>query len=98
ETTGDVAPVLAAVGRMQFEVFAHRLEHEFGAAVEISPTADKVARRTDAATAEHLRSTSGARVLTRTDGVLLALFTSPRWLERVESDHPDWTLDPIVVD
>ncbi len=98
EATGDVAPVLAAVGRMQFEVFAHRLEHEFGAAVEISPTADKVARRTDAATAEHLRSTSGARVLTRTDGVLLALFTSPRWLERVESDHPDWTLDPIVVD
>ena len=32
---GDQAPVLAAVGPMQFEVASHRLENEFGAPVEI---------------------------------------------------------------
>ncbi|MCB1039952.1 MAG: peptide chain release factor 3, partial [Acidimicrobiales bacterium] len=35
---GDQAPVLAAVGPMQFEVAVHRLENEFGAPVELSPT------------------------------------------------------------
>ena len=35
---GDQAPMLAAVGPMQFEVAVHRLEHEFGAPVELSPT------------------------------------------------------------
>ena len=34
-------------GPMQFEVAVHRLEHEFGAPVELSPTGYRVARRTD---------------------------------------------------
>ena len=41
------SPVLGAVGQMQFEVFAHRLEYEFGSKVEMSPTSWAVARRTD---------------------------------------------------
>src|SRR5437879_3002172 len=60
---GDTAPVLAAVGRMQFEVFAHRLEHEFGAPVELSATSYTVARRTDAASAPELSRTPCVRVL-----------------------------------
>ena len=96
ERTGDAAPILAGVGQMQFEVFAHRLEHEFGAAVETTATPYRVARRTDAATAERLRTTTGARVLARSDGTLFALFESPNWLDRVQSDHPDWTLERIA--
>ena len=46
---GDQAPMLAAVGPMQFEVAVHRLEHEFGAPTELSPTSWRVARRTDEA-------------------------------------------------
>jgi peptide chain release factor 3 len=41
---GDSAPVLAAVGPMQFDVAVYRLENEFGAPVELSPTNYKVAR------------------------------------------------------
>ena len=93
---GDPTPVLAAVGQMQFEVFAHRLEHEFGAAVELSPMTFKVARRTDPATAEHLRRMSGVLILARRDGIPLALFESEYWLQRIESDHPDWCLDRIL--
>ena len=95
---GDPAPLLAGVGQMQFEVFAHRLEHEFGAGVELASTSYRVARRTDEATAERLRRTSGARVLTRTDGDLLALFESPLWLARLESEHPDWVLDRLIAE
>ena len=40
---GDQAPMLAAVGPMQFEVAVHRLENEFGAPTELSATV--VARR-----------------------------------------------------
>ena len=34
---GDQAPVLAAVGPLQFDVVLHRLEHEFGARTELEP-------------------------------------------------------------
>jgi peptide chain release factor 3 len=98
EHAGDPAPMLAGVGQMQFEVFAHRLEHEFGAAIDLTLTAYKVARRTDAGTAGRLRRTSGVRVLLRTDGVLLALFESPNWLARIEADHPDWTLERLIAE
>jgi peptide chain release factor 3 len=95
---GDQAPMLAAVGPMQFEVAVHRLEHEFGAPVELSPTAYKVARRTDETSAAALRSMTGVRVLERTDGVLLALFESPYWLARVEADQPELTLERLVAE
>jgi peptide chain release factor 3 len=90
ERTGDAAPYLAAVGAMQFEVVAHRLEHEYGAPTELTGTPYQLARRTDAATAEHLRGRPGLRVMTRTDGALFVLFESRYRLERLQSEHPDW--------
>ncbi len=93
---GDQAPVLAAVGPMQFEVAVHRLETEFGAPVELSPTGYTVARVTDEASTAPLRSMRGVTVLERADGTRLALFESRFWLDRVVSEQPDLTLDPLV--
>jgi peptide chain release factor 3 len=90
--------MLAAVGPMQFEVAVHRLENEFGAAVELSPTGYTVARRTDAASTADLRAMRGVTVLTRSDGMLLALFESPYWLQRVESERPELTLTRLVAE
>ncbi|CAN5240854.1 hypothetical protein BH18ACT4_BH18ACT4_10800 [soil metagenome] len=95
---GDQAPTLAAVGPMQFEVAVHRLEHEFGASVELSPTGYRLARRTDPASAAALRRMTGVDVLARPDGSLLALFESPYWLQRVEADQPELTLERLVAD
>jgi peptide chain release factor 3 len=95
---GDQAPMLAAVGPMQFEVAVHRLENEFGAPVELSPSNFKIARRTDAESAAVLRSMSGVAVLERGDGTLLALFESPYWLARVESEQPELTLERRVAE
>jgi peptide chain release factor 3 len=98
EAMGDQAPMLAAVGPMQFEVAVHRLENEFGAPVELSVTGYKVARRTDQESAGRLRTMTGVTVLERSDGVLLALFESPYWLQRVESEQPELTLDRLVAE
>jgi len=93
---GDQAPVLAAVGPMQFDVAVHRLEHEFGAPVELSPTSYQVARRTDVASADALRAMRGVDVLSRSDGTLMALFESRYWLDRLVAEHPDLTLESLV--
>ncbi len=95
---GDQAPVLAAVGPMQFDVAVHRLENEFGAPVELSPTSYKVCRRTDEASAAILRPMQGVDVLQRSDGTRLALFESPYWLDRLALDHPELLLEQILAE
>ena len=96
EDIGDQAPVLAAVGPMQFEVATHRLENEFGAPVELSMTNYSVARLTDKESMPELRAMQGVDVLARADGTLLALFESPYWLDRLLGERPELTLEKLV--
>ena len=95
---GDQAPILAAVGPLQFEVVQHRLENEFGAPVELNGCSWTTARITDAESSEALRGMSGVTVAARSDGELLALFESPYWLQRLEADHPELTLDKLIAE
>ncbi|MBB3083629.1 peptide chain release factor 3 [Geodermatophilus sabuli] len=96
ERRGDGAPVFAVVGPMQFEVAAHRMEHEFGARIALEPLPYRLARVTDAASAGELSAASGAEVLQRPDGELLALF-SDKWSLRVLAQNkPHLTLVPMV--
>jgi peptide chain release factor 3 len=93
---GDQAPVLAAVGPLQFEVVTNRLETEFRAPVTLEPLGFSVTRRTDAAGAAVLSGQSDVEVLTRrADGVLLALFSTKWRLETVRRKFPDLTLDAL---
>jgi peptide chain release factor 3 len=98
EDLGDQAPVLAAVGPMQFEVASYRLENEFGARAELTATSYSIARRTDAESAPRLRAMQGVDVLTREDGTHLALFESKYWMDRVLSDHPELALERLVAE
>ncbi|MBO0829909.1 MAG: peptide chain release factor 3, partial [Streptosporangiales bacterium] len=93
---GSAAPVLAAVGPMQFEVVAHRLEHEFGAEVRLDRLDYRLARRTAAAAVDALNRERGVEVLERTDGELLALFADVWRLRSVARDHPDALLEPLI--
>jgi peptide chain release factor 3 len=95
---GDQAPLLAAVGPMQFEVAVHRLEGEFGAPVALEPTSWTVARRTDEASAAALAGIRGVAVYQRADGTRYALFESPYWLARIEADHPEILLERLVAE
>jgi peptide chain release factor 3 len=94
---GDQAPVLAAVGPLQFDVVLHRLEHEFGARAELERLSYTLARRTDTEGAASLAGLRGAEVLTRRlDGALLALFTDKWRLAAIQREHPDTRLDTLV--
>ena len=95
---GDTAPILAAVGQLQFEVFAHRLEAEFGAPTELISSPYQAIRVTDEESAPRLRAVGGIRVLNRSDGALVALFESIYRLRRLEADEPELTLRHIIAD
>ena len=94
---GDQAPVLAAVGPLQFDVVLHRLEHEFGARSDLDHMDYSLARLTDDSGAAALAGQRGAEVLTRRlDGALLALFSDKWRLNAIQRDNPDITLDPLL--
>lgn len=99
DVRGDQAPVLAAVGPLQFDVVLHRLKHEFNAPAELQYLEYRIARQTDPAGERALAGERGTEVFTRRlDGALLALFTD-RWrLAAVDRDHPDIRLAPLLAD
>jgi peptide chain release factor 3 len=92
---GDSSLVLAAVGQLQFEVFAHRLEAEFNAPVELTGSPYQAIRATDAASAERLKTIGGIRILRRGDGATVALFENKYRLQRLLADEPELTLAPL---
>ncbi|AFM19514.1 bacterial peptide chain release factor 3 (bRF-3) [Mycolicibacterium chubuense NBB4] len=93
---GDQAPVLAAVGPMQFEVAAHRMATEFGAPISLESLPYTVARICDAADAPTLQKLASVEVFTRTDGVMLAVFSTKWRLENVARENPTVTLRSLV--
>ncbi|HLN78756.1 MAG TPA: peptide chain release factor 3 [Nocardioidaceae bacterium] len=96
EVRGDQAPVLAAVGPMQFEVASARMETEFNAPIKMSRLDYSHARRTTPEHAVEVNDLRGVEVLTRSDGALLALFPD-RWrAEAVERQHPHLVLERLV--
>jgi len=96
ELRGDQAPVLGAVGPMQFEVAEARMAAEFNAPVRLERLDYSVARRTRPEDVAELNSLRGVEVLTRADGELLALFPDKWRAQAVERTQPDLTLEPLV--
>ncbi len=93
---GDQAPVLAAVGPLQFDVVSARLETEFGAPVTLDRLPYKVARLTEPQAAQLLSSQSEAEVLRRdSDGAYLAVFSNKWRMDIVMRKFPDLRLDPM---
>jgi len=93
---GDASPVLAAVGQLQFEVFANRLDIEFNAPIELLSAPYQAIRLTDKESASVLREKPGVRILARFDGHLVALFENKYALQRIEQNEPELKLDHIV--
>ncbi|MDT0275370.1 peptide chain release factor 3 [Blastococcus goldschmidtiae] len=94
---GDGAPVLAVVGPMQFEVATHRMEHEFGAPVDLDRLPYSLALRTDEASAPGiLAAARNAEILRRGDGELLAVFPDKWGLRVLQQNKPVLLLEPLV--
>ncbi len=93
---GDQAPVLAAVGPMQFEVAVHRMATELSAPISLESLPYQVTRVVEPEDAEFMSRQVSAEVLTRTDGVMLVLFSTPWRLEGFQRDNPDVKLGSLV--
>ncbi|MCI4660155.1 peptide chain release factor 3 [Cryobacterium algoricola] len=93
---GDQAPVLGAVGPMQFEVVEERMTHDFGAAIRSEALPYQIARRTNRESAEILGHDRQVEVLMRSDGTLLALFSTPWRLRNTVRDHPELMLEDLT--
>jgi peptide chain release factor 3 len=93
---GEQAPVLAAVGPLQFEVTSHRMATEFNAPISLEPLPYTVARAADPEDAAFIDKQVSTEALTRTDGVTLALFTTKWRLQGFCEDNPNVKLRPLV--
>ncbi|WP_055589656.1 peptide chain release factor 3 [Peterkaempfera griseoplana] len=96
---GDQAPVMAAVGPMQFDVVLHRMEHEFSSPITLDHLSYRLARVTDpegAAVLAKARLTDGEVLTRRSDDVLLALFADKWHLNAFQRANPDVLLQPLI--
>lgn len=93
---GDQAPVFAAVGPMQFEVAAHRMAAELSAPISLENLPYQVARVVRPEDADFVNRQVSCEVLTRSDGVMLVLFSTPWRLEGFQRDNPDIKLGSLV--
>lgn len=96
---GDAAPVLAAVGPMQFEVAAHRMEHEFTSPIRLEQLPYRAARRlVDPVQRGLVDSGARSEVLTRLDGTNLALFAEEMDLRLLIRRFPELELETLVAE
>ncbi len=98
DARGDAAPVMAAVGPMQFEVMQARMNNEYNVETIAEPVPYSVARRTNAETAPELAKQRGVEIFTRTDGELIALFGDKWRLQFIQKEHPEFFLEALVAD
>jgi peptide chain release factor 3 len=96
---GDAAPVLAAVGPMQFEVATHRMASEFGSPIRLEHLLYNAVRRlADPRQRSLVDSGRRSEVLTRLDGAVLALFADEMDMRLMLRGHPELVLEPLVAE
>jgi peptide chain release factor 3 len=88
---GDQEPILAGVGRLQFEVAQYRMTNEFGCEVALEPAPYRLARGVDRAAEPHLRGQRGTTLVEDRAGNLLVLFASDYALRWAQEDLPGVT-------
>jgi peptide chain release factor 3 len=92
----EPAPVLAAVGPLQFEVAAERLVNEFAVHVRFEPLDWHLARRVAREDADAVRGSRWAELIERRDGTCLAAFRTPYALAQFIEAFPAVALDEMA--
>ncbi|MBG6215837.1 peptide chain release factor 3 [Arthrobacter sp. CAN_A6] len=92
---GDQAPVLAAVGALQFEVAAQRLGTEFNAPTSLDNLSYTLAMRVAPGSEDVPETFRGGEILHRADGEIIAVFGDKWKVGHFRKDFPGVTLEPI---
>ncbi len=95
EARGDGAPILAAVGPLQFEVATFRMQHEFNAPIRTEPLEYSLARLATDEDARHLAGRHGVEIVRRADGTRLALLRDVWRARSLQRENPELTLEPL---
>lgn len=95
ELRGDQAPVLAAVGQLQFEVAEQRMRTEFNAPVSLEHLPYSLARRVNASASALPASFRGGEILQRSDGEHIAVFGDRYKLGHFTEANPNLSLELI---
>ena len=94
---GIQTPICAAVGELQYEVFVHRMQNEFGVDIGLSSLPLQVSVAWDESNEPTVPPrASGMRVLESTHGVRLLAFGSQWALDHYRSDHPELILHDVL--
>lgn len=96
EARGEGAPILAAVGPLQFEVATFRMEHEFSAPMRIERLGYSQARVPAVADERLLTGRRGVELARRSDGTTLALFEDVWRIRALEREYPELTLTALA--
>ncbi len=87
-------PIIGVVGELQFDVLRYRLEHEYGAKVEMQRLGFAHARWVDGAgTPEDLRKARISMAVWDVDKRPVALLRDDWELRRSQDDNPEWTFN-----
>jgi peptide chain release factor 3 len=95
---GDAAPVLAAVGPMQFDVAEHRMRTEFGVEIILDRLPYSLARKVTTTAAPSLGEGRGEVLRRDRDGALIAVFRDRTSLGLEQRLQPDLALEPLVAE
>ncbi len=93
---GEQAPILGAVGPMQFEVVQDRMKNDYGAAVSLEPLKYTVAQATTRESARSLEYLPDCEVTLRSDGAVVALFTTEWRMRAIKRDRPALVIEPLA--
>jgi peptide chain release factor 3 len=84
-------PILGVVGELQFDVLKFRLEHEYGAKVELERLSYSYARWVEGPSSpQEIMKARIALGVTDVDGRPVALMRDDWELRRAQSDNPTW--------
>ncbi|MHA7262790.1 peptide chain release factor 3 [Arthrobacter sp. TMN-37] len=92
---GDQAPVLAAVGALQFEVAAQRLGTEFNAPTSLDHLSYTLAMAVAPGSTGVPETFRGGEILRRADGEIIAVFGDKWKVGHFRKDYPGVVLEPI---
>jgi peptide chain release factor 3 len=90
---GSSAPIIGAMGQLQFDVLQHRMESEYKVKLRLTLLPHKVARwPVSGFELDDFRFSDAVKVVTDREGRAVLLLKSPWYLERIAEKHPDLVL------
>jgi peptide chain release factor 3 len=90
---GSAAPIIGAMGQLQFDVLAHRMASEYKVKLRLSPMPHQLARWPTAGfDAGAFRYSDAVKVVQDREGRPVLLLKSAWYLDRIAEKHPDLVL------